>query len=160
MPPVPRLVGRMSEDRDDFVPVELVKRLLQASVAEAPEIVADLSDRQRARLAYFCYSRGHLHAIGLAIAATCDVPSLIAAAPSNGAGSALHAQSRQRAKPEHRSRTGRRAITLAKSVSGHHGLAKIIALSANDEPDLEPTLADAPGLQPAAHDAPDMEPIV
>jgi hypothetical protein len=32
---------------------------------------------------------------------------------------------------------GRRPITLAKSASGHDGLAKIIALAANDEPDLD-----------------------
>ena len=32
---------------------------------------------------------------------------------------------------------GRRPITLAKSASGHTGLARIIALAANDEPDLD-----------------------
>jgi hypothetical protein len=127
----------IADERDNFVSSELVRRLLRASVEEAPAIVSHLPDKQRARVAYFCYSRGHLHAIGLAIAATCDLPSLISAAPSNGAGSGLYAQSRERAKPVERSTMGRRPITLAKSASGHDGLAKIIALAAHDEPDLD-----------------------
>ncbi len=132
-----RAGATISDERDNLVPTELVRHLLRASVAEAPAIVSHLPDRQRAQVAYFCYARGHLHAIGLAIAATCDLPSLISAAPSNGAGSGLYAQSRERAKPAERSPMGRRPITLAKSASGHTGLAKIIALAANDEPDLE-----------------------
>jgi hypothetical protein len=137
MTAVPRMVGMMSDERDNFVPAHLVNRLLQSSAEDAPAIVSHLPDKQRARVAYFCYSRRHLHRIGLAIAATCDLPSLIGAAPSNGAGSGLYAQSRDRAKPAERPLTGRRPITLAKSVSGHHGLAKIIALAAHDEPDVD-----------------------
>jgi hypothetical protein len=135
--------GRVtSDDRDTLVPAELINRLLRASAEDAPTIVSHLADKQRARVAYFCYARGHLHAIGLAIAATCDLPSLIAAAPSNGAGSGLYAQSREQSKPAARSPMGRRPITLAKSASGHSGLARIIALAANDEPDLELQPAD------------------
>jgi hypothetical protein len=141
MTAMPRFVGG-SDDRDWFVSSELIHRLLRASEEDVPAIVSHLPDRQRARVAYFCYSRRHLHAIGLAIAATCDLPSLIGAAPSNGAGSGLYAQSRERTKPAKRSLTGRRPITLPKSATGHHALAKIIALAANDEPELEPELAD------------------
>jgi hypothetical protein len=132
-----RAGATIQDERDNFVPAELIRRLLRASAEDAPAIVSHLPDKQRARVAYFCYARGHLHAIGLAIAATCDLPSLISAAPSNGAGSGLYAQSRAQAKPAERSPTGRRPITLAKSASGHTGLAKIIALAANDEPDLD-----------------------
>jgi hypothetical protein len=137
MAAVLRAGATIQDERDNFAPAEFVRRLLQASVEDAPAIVSHLPDKQRARVAYFCYARGHLHAIGLAIAATCDLPSLIGAAPSNGAGSGLYAQSRERAKPAERLPMGRRPITLAKSASGHDGLAKIIALAANDEPDLD-----------------------
>jgi hypothetical protein len=134
----PQLAGTPSVDRDGVIPSELMHRLLRASANDVPMLVSDLSERQRAHLAFFCYGRAHLHATGLAIAATCDLPSLIAAAPSNGAATALYAQSREGAKRAERPATnGRRPITLAKSVSDHRGLARIIALAADDEPELE-----------------------
>jgi hypothetical protein len=134
---MPRTVPGRPDDADWCVPSALVHRLLRASAEEGPAIVAHLPDRQRARVAYFCYARKHLHAVGLAIAATCDLQSLMAAAPSNGAGSGLYAQSREQVKPMLPSLTGRRPITLAKSVTGHHGLERIIALAANDEQELD-----------------------
>jgi hypothetical protein len=113
----------------------VLSRLLHASEEEVTGIVSGLAARQRAALAMFCYSRAHLHEIGLAIAATCDLSSLIQAAPSNAAGHGVFAQSRERAKETHASTSGSRCrITLAKSASGNSGLADIIARIASDEP--------------------------
>ena len=121
-----------SPDADWYVPTALVHRLFGATEEDVPALVDGLSPKQRARLAVYCYHRGHLHAIGLAIAATCDLPSLVCAAPSNGAGSGLYVQSRQRSPPAERSLPGRRPITLAKSASGHARLARLIAFAAHD----------------------------
>jgi hypothetical protein len=135
-----------SPDADWCVPTALVHRLFGATENDVLALVDGLSPKQRARLAVYCYHRGHLHAIGLAIAATCDLPSLVSAAPSNGAGSGLYAQSREPSRLTARSLPGRRPITLAKSASGHKGLARMIAV-ANGEPELEP-LAGTSGLAP------------
>jgi hypothetical protein len=81
------------------------------------DAVAGLSASERAKLAVYCYGRAHLNAIGLAIAAQCDLEQLIAASGSTAVGEAFFAQSRDASalvgKPSH----GRRAvITLAKSA--------------------------------------------
>jgi hypothetical protein len=112
----------------------VLSRLLLAKEEDIAAVVCALSGHQRADLALFCYSRGHLHRIGLAIAATCDLPSLMHAAPSDAAGHVLFAQSRERPKPARRATNGSRArITLAKSASGNSSLAAIIASIARDE---------------------------
>ncbi len=120
---------------------EVLARLIQtADQDKIPEVVAPLTAAQRARLAVFCYSRAHLNGIGLAIAATCDLPSLMQAAPSNAAGNVIFTQSREPRKTDHRQTGGARArITLARSASGNSGLASIIANVARDEaPDCVP----------------------
>jgi len=112
----------------------VLSRLLRAKEQEIPEIVGQLPEHQRADLAVFCYGRGHLQEIGFAIAATCELPALMQAAPSNAAGNALFAQSRRRPKQVQRPAAGSRArITLAKSASGNSDLARIIASLANDD---------------------------
>ena len=86
--------------RADFVfdvcPIsdELLGRIYRAGPDGAAEATAALTDPERANIAAFCYTRAHLHEIGLAIAATCDLRTLLDAAGK--AGSALHAQSRKR----------------------------------------------------------------
>src|SRR5215471_8366191 len=106
----------------------VLARLLRANEQEVPEIVSQLSPRERAELAKFCYSRAHLHEIGLAIAATCDLHALMQVSSSTAAGNVLFAQSRERTKPMQRTTSGPRSrITLAKSVSGNSSLAGIIA---------------------------------
>ena len=120
---------------------EVLARLIQtAEPDKIPEIVAPLTAAQRARLAVFCYGRAHLNGIGLAIAATCDLHSLMQAAPSNAAGNVIFTQSRERPKTGGRQTGGARArITLARSASGNSGLATIIANVARDEaPDCVP----------------------
>jgi hypothetical protein len=105
-------------DHDDYAAMsEALARLYQAAAHRVGDAVASLSASERAKLAVYCYGRAHLNAIGLAIAAQCDLEQLIGASGSTTVGEALFAQSRDPsalvAKPSH----GRRAvITLAKSV--------------------------------------------
>jgi hypothetical protein len=115
-------------------------RLLRAGEAEIPAIVDHLPERQRAELALFCYSRAHLHQIGVAIAATCELPFLIQAAPSTAAGHGIFEQSRNQPKRAASVATGSRSrITLAKSASGSSDLASIIAsIASEDAPEYQP----------------------
>jgi hypothetical protein len=134
-----RAVQRRSVSQEPalFVQATLLSRLLNASAEEIALLVMHLSPGQRAQLAYSCYVRGHLHLVGLAIAALCNLQSLVTAAPSDGAGAALYARSRE---PRRRSApvmTGRRPVTLATSAVAPEHVARMIALAANDEPDLE-----------------------
>jgi hypothetical protein len=100
-------------DRDDRAAMSAaLERLYGAAVQSVTDIVADLSASERARLAVFCYGRAHLNAIGLAIAATCELDQLIAASSSAPAGHVLFTQSREIA-PEKRSIGRRPVITLA-----------------------------------------------
>jgi len=93
-----------------------LSRLYGAASQSVHAIVADLSQSERARLAVFCYGRAHLNAIGLAIAATCDLDHLMAASHSSTAGRMLFAQSRDVPAPE-KVHSGRRSsITLASSA--------------------------------------------
>ena|SRR5215813_1578028 len=113
----------------------MLARLLQAKAHDIAEIVAPLPERQRAQLAVFCYSRGHLHDIGLAVGATCELTALVNASPSTAAGAALYELSRgERSHETERVVNSRRSrITLAKSASSSSALATIIASIASDE---------------------------
>jgi hypothetical protein len=138
-----RAVQRRPESQDPamFVRADLLRRLLNASAEEIAPLVMHLSPSQRAQLAYSCYVRAHLHNVGLSIAALCDLQSLVTAAPSDGAGAALYAQSREprpRAAPV---LTGRRPVTLAASAVAPEHVARMIALGANDEPEVDLAIA-------------------
>ena len=92
---------------------EIIGRVYRAGAARAGEEVAALSGAQRANLAAFCYARSHLHEIGLAIAAGCELPELLDAAGK--AGFMLHAQSRNHVPAaEAAPVTRKRAVTLAR----------------------------------------------
>jgi len=93
---------------------EVLTRLYRAATQSVGEIVADLTASERARLAVFCYGRVHLNAVGLAVAATCDLDNLIVAAQSATAGRTLFTQAREvtSAKPLSR----RASISLATSA--------------------------------------------
>src|SRR5262245_4560808 len=94
---------------------ELLGRLYRAGPQGAGDLITGLPALTRAAIAVFCHSRAHLHEIGLAIAATCDQPSLSEAAGK--AGHVLYAQSRNRSKtPDTAPVTRKRAITLATFV--------------------------------------------
>ena len=122
-----------TNDGDWHIPSEILNRLLHAGEHEAAAIVADLSSRQRAHLAVFCYARTHLHRIGLAIAATCDQLSLMNASASIAAGNTLYAQSRGPARPVERVMAWRRPITLARSASGDSKCANFLADIVSEE---------------------------
>ena len=68
----------MNSSRDafenDFCPVrdELLGELYRASPVGLPLLVESVSSDVRAMLALFCYRRSHLHALALAIAASCS----------------------------------------------------------------------------------------
>jgi hypothetical protein len=101
-------------DDDQIVPEELVGRLYRANEEAVPELLGGLSSHERANLAMFCYRKSHLHRTGLAIAATCDLTTLIQAW-GTALGQAVFAQSRERTeKPERPLMHGRSKITLAR----------------------------------------------
>jgi hypothetical protein len=103
-------------DRDDQAAMTAaLERLYGAAIQSVTEIVKHLSASERAKLAVLCYGRAHLNAIGLAIAATCEMDHLIAASSSATAGHALFTQSRDGA-PEKPSASRRPTITLAAGV--------------------------------------------
>jgi hypothetical protein len=73
---------------------ELLGRLYVVPIAEVDSIVSRLPSGPRGSLATFCYGRAHLRDIGLAIAATCDLETLIDA--GGRAGTSLFEASRER----------------------------------------------------------------
>src|SRR5258705_1361422 len=83
----------LADDDGSPVPDELIGRLYRSPRHGINELVSGLSTSRRGSLAAFCYSRAHLHDIGLAIAATCDLETLVAAV--GRAGNFLFEQSRE-----------------------------------------------------------------
>jgi hypothetical protein len=112
------------EDTDDRAAMsEALTRLYRAASQNVGEIVANLSASERARLAVFCYGRVHLNAVGLAIAADCELDQLVAASNSATAGHTLFVQSREAPMPANRPFPGRRQpVTLATSVPNQFAL--------------------------------------
>jgi hypothetical protein len=109
----------MNSSRDafenDFCPVrdELLGELYRASPMGLPQLVESVSSDVRAMLALFCYRRSHLHALALAIAASCSERELIRF--GGRVGSTLYGLSRE---PATRSATAssygnRKPITLS-----------------------------------------------
>jgi hypothetical protein len=87
---------RISRDSDsDPCPVsdDMLGDLYRSSKLGLPQLIATVSPDVRAALALYCYRRGHLKGIGLAIASTCDLYDLETA--GGGAGAALFARSRE-----------------------------------------------------------------
>jgi hypothetical protein len=79
---------------NDFCPVrdELLGEMYRASAKGLPVLVESVSSDVRAMLALFCYRRSHLHALALAIAASCSERDLIEL--GGRVGSTLYALSR------------------------------------------------------------------
>src|SRR6266852_9673597 len=76
---VRRRAMRISRDSDsDPCPVtdDLLGELYRANKNGLPELIATVSPDVRAALAMYCYRRGHLKGIGLAVASTCDLYDL------------------------------------------------------------------------------------
>jgi hypothetical protein len=86
--------------------------MYRASESGLPRLVETVSPDVRAMLALFCYRRSHLHALAVAIAASCSERDLI----ENGGrvGSTLYALSRESSAKSTPSLTGgRKPITLS-----------------------------------------------
>jgi hypothetical protein len=103
---------------DTFVSEELIGRLHNATDATIPHLMEQFTARQRANLAMYCYRKAHLRRIGLAIAATCDLPSLVQQW-GTVLGRAIFDQSREKTPDSEPPRAGHRArVTLARSAGG------------------------------------------
>ena len=83
----------ITDDDTCPVPDELIGRLYRSSQHDINELVSSLSSSRRGSLAAFCYGRAHLRDIGLAIAATCDLETLVGA--GGRVGNFLYDQSRE-----------------------------------------------------------------
>jgi len=92
------------------VPPEFIGRLYHSPQHGVSELVAGLSSARRGSLAAFCYGRAHLRDIGLAIAATCDLETLVEA--GGRAGMFLFEQSRELPQ-EDKQRTGPRQVKVS-----------------------------------------------
>ena len=106
-------------DDDICISDELIGRLHLATEDRARHLVAAFAANERASLAMFCYRKSHLRRIGLAIATTCDLHSLVQQW-GTVLGQAIFARSRERA--EEPGRVGvrlRPKITLARSAGRH-----------------------------------------
>jgi len=120
-------------DDDPIVPEDLVGRLYGASESAVADLVADYSPDQRANLAMFFYRKAHLRPIGLAIAATCDFPTLVQAWGLER-GQALFDRSHHSAPASASpSSPARPRITLARSATFH--LASVASVPDEEEVD-------------------------
>ena len=103
-------------DDDTCISEELIGRLHHATEDSVIGLVATFRADERASLAMHCYRKSHLRGIGLAIATTCDLNSLVRGWGSI-LGGAIFAQSRERSEEQGRMWVRpRRAITLARSA--------------------------------------------
>jgi hypothetical protein len=146
---------RISRDSDsDPCPVtdDLLGELYRANKNGLPELIATVSPDVRAALAMYCYRRGHLKSIGLAIASTCDLYDLETVGGT--AGAALFARSREvaPAAPVASQYVARQKITLA---SG--SLRKTLPIDEDVELDDVPESA-APESDPPESAALESEP--
>jgi hypothetical protein len=107
---------KINRDSDgDPCPVtdDKLGELYRASKDGLSQLIATVSPDVRAALASYCYRRGHLKEIGLAIASTCDEHDLVTWGGT--AGAALFARSREAAPaaPLASHYVARQKITLA-----------------------------------------------
>ncbi|WP_213287035.1 hypothetical protein [Bradyrhizobium sp. sGM-13] len=99
---------------NDFCPVrdELLGEMYRANPHGLSRLVESVSSDVRAMLALFCYRRSHLHALAIAIAASCTERELIHF--GGRVGSTLYALSREpAARSASSSSNGRKPITLS-----------------------------------------------
>ena len=137
---------RISRDSDsDPCPVtdDLLGELYRANKNGLPELIATVSPDVRAALAMYCYRRGHLKGIGLAIASTCNLYDLETVGGT--AGAALFARSRETAPPPPVASqyVARQKITLA-SGSLRKSLPIDEDVDLDDEPEAAPPESAAP----------------
>jgi hypothetical protein len=131
-------------DDDMAVPDELIGRLHRATATTILDLLDRFTPQERANLAMFCYRKAHLHRIGLAIAATCDLPALVQQW-GTVLGHAIFIQSREKGiEPETVRQPQRQKITLARAAGPP------LPFIADLEPELEhppePELVSEPAL--------------
>jgi hypothetical protein len=151
---------RISRDSDsDPCPVtdDLLGELYRANKNGLPELIATVSPDVRAALAMYCYRRGHLKSIGLAIASTCNLYDLETVGGT--AGAALYARSREAAPPPPVAShyVARQKITLA-SGSLRKSLPIDDDVDLDDEPESEPLESASSKSEPAASAPAEPEP--
>jgi hypothetical protein len=130
----PRISLLSTQDPEDCPVPDAIIGQLYRSPERALADVLTFPDDQKGRLAAFCYGRAHLRDIGLSIAATCDLGTLIDAA--GFAGHTIFAQSRERPQAiVSRASIGRRPVTLACSAG--------MAPRSFDQDAVEPELLSA-----------------
>jgi hypothetical protein len=97
---------------------QLLGELYRANELGLPALLAAVPPGVRASLALFCYGRSHLHAMGVAIAASCSEDDLVSVGGRIGV--VLFAASRQGPPvlPVLSHAANRRKITLAAGPSG------------------------------------------
>ena len=87
-------------------------RLYRAHEAGLPALVASVAPDVRAMLALYCYHRSHMHALGVAIASSCEEIDLVKM--GGRVGSMLYALSRGKVEQTPRpSYSSRKSITLS-----------------------------------------------
>ena len=107
-------------DDDTCISEQLIGRLHHASDDSILDLVSTLRASERANLAMHCYRKSHLRQIGLTIATTCDLKSLVHELGSV-LGVAIFAQSRKPSEePGRLWGRPRPAITLACSAGGSY----------------------------------------
>lgn len=151
---------RISRDSDsDPCPVtdDLLGELYRANKNGLPELIATVSPDVRAALAMYCYRRGHLKSIGLAIASTCDIYDLETVGGT--AGAALFARSREvaPAAPVASQYVARQKITLA-SGSLRKTLPIDEDVELDDVPESDPPGSAALESEPAESASSEPEP--
>ena len=151
---------RISHDSDsDPCPVtdDLLGELYRANKNGLPELIATVSPDVRAALAMYCYRRGHLKGIGLAIASTCDLYDLETVGGT--AGAALFARSREAAPaaPVASQYVARQKITLA-SGSLRKSLPIDDDVELDDAPEADPPESASSVSEPAESAPSESEP--
>ena len=151
---------RISRDSDsDPCPVtdDLLGELYRANKNGLPELIATVSPDVRAALAMYCYRRGHLKGIGLAIASTCDIYDLETVGGT--AGAALFARSREAAPaaPVASQYVARQKITLA-SGSLRKSLPIDDDVELDDAPEADAMESAASESEPAESASAEPEP--
>jgi len=123
-------------DRDACpVPAELIGRLYHCPQHGVSELVSGLSNARRGSLAAFCYGRAHLRDIGLAIAATCDLETLVEA--GGRAGMFLFEQSRELPQGD-KPRTGSKQAKVSLAPLNSVGPLSAALLDADPDEDGAP----------------------
>ena len=109
-----RLEERAFSEEDPCpVPDATLGELYRANPQGLNQLIEMVPPAARAWLAMYCYRRGHLASIGLAIASTCDKDDLVECGSNAGAFLFERSRNTQQSSAPEPHTPGRRKITLA-----------------------------------------------